>query len=142
MTTHVVWDAFTHNGRWGVEIVSGASQCRVGQRTASRPLVRVDTTWQFDNFIAADAAGIRLVDSKATASPPSRSSECKCPRGVSWSVIALLAFGTVWYMQMMRSNNPNLHWIDAISRSVKRAVRWPQRRHVAVLHWDAHDLVA
>jgi hypothetical protein len=41
------------------------------------------------------------------------------PRSVSWSVIAVVAFGTVLYMWTLWTSNPHLHWIDAIRYSVK-----------------------
>ncbi len=139
-TTHVVWDAFTHKGRWGVDLFPALRN--VVLDSEQRPVRWYALIQHGSSIILLPPMLLGFVWWIRKLPRPSEPIErAQMPRGVSWSVIALLAFGTVLYMQMMRSNNPNLHWIDAISRSVKQGGAG-LRRHVAVLRWDAHDLVA
>jgi hypothetical protein len=117
-TTHVVWDAFTHGGRWGVDMFPALRNVVVDSE--HRP-VRWYALIQHGSsilFLPPMLLGFVWWIRKQPR-PAEPIDRAQMPRAVSWSLIALLVFGTALYMQMLRENYPNLHWIDAISRSVK-----------------------
>lgn len=118
-TTHVVWDAFTHKGGWGVDMFPAFRD--IALDSEQRPVRWYALIQHSSSIIFLPPMLLGFVWwIRKQPRPPESVDRAQMPRGVSWSVIALLVFGTMLYMQMLLANNPNLHWIDAISRSVKR----------------------
>ena len=116
--THVVWDAFTHKGRWGVEMFPMLSNVVVDSQ--QRP-IRLYALIQHGSsivFLPALLLGFILWIRKQPRSPEPID-RAQMPRGISWAVIAMMAFVTVRYMWTLLTNDPYLHWIDAITHAVK-----------------------
>lgn len=117
-TSHVVWDAFTHRGRWGVEMFPALRN--IVMDSEQRPVRWYALIQHGSSIILLPPMLLGFIGwIRKQPRPPEPIDRAQMPRGVSWTMIALLALGTVLYMQMLRVNNPNLHWIDVISRSVK-----------------------
>lgn len=116
--SHVVWDAFTHRGRWGVEMFPVLRN--VVLESDQRPVRWYALIQHGSSIIILPPMLLGFFWwIRKQPHPAQPIDRAQLPRVVSWSVLALLAVGTLLYMQMVWADNPKLHWIDAISRGVK-----------------------
>lgn len=118
-TSHVVWDAFTHKGRWGVEMFPVLSDVVVEDQR--RPIRWYALIQHGSSIVLLPPLLLGFIWWIRRQPIPSEPIDrARMPRGISWSVIALVLLGVALKVRMMLAMDPYLHWIDATSQSVKR----------------------
>jgi hypothetical protein len=115
--THVVWDAFTHRGRWGVEMIPQLSQVAIEEpiRIHWYGLLQHGST-----LILLPVMAMGFLLWVRTLPPSGESTErAHMPRGLAWAVIALMLVATAMYFQMLRVEQPAWSLVTQIRTSVK-----------------------
>jgi hypothetical protein len=117
--THVVWDAFTHGAGWGVDLLPSLRQVVMeyqGHTIHVYSLLQHGSSLLFLPPLFVGFVWWALRQSPMPDPPPARFS---MPRGVTWTIAAMLVAAACLYFQSLQVNLTSRTWVGALGITVK-----------------------
>ncbi len=119
--THVVWDSFTHRGRWGVEMFPVLGE--VAMETSRGPIHWYAVLQHASSALILPPMLLGfLLWVRKLPHDHAEMDHAQMPRGLTWAAIAWMVVGAIMYCQMVRQHQVDWTWTTVMRHSVKDSV--------------------
>ncbi len=121
--THVIWDAFTHSGGWGVAKYPELTEI-VYRDASRRPIRRFDVIQHTSSLLLVPMSCGFLIWLRTLPRHDDLVERARIPKGIAWFLVTLIIAGGAVYFQNYLQNHPDSYWIMVLTRSVKGGVAY------------------